>query len=77
MAIATFLVKNMMSALMLAIGLFTATAVLRATWASITSCGGRSWALELSVPLLALPRGCPALQLQPSGISLMPTSSAP
>jgi BASS family bile acid:Na+ symporter len=53
-AIGIFLVKYMMSALMLAIGLATSIAALRATWAERRMVWKALLVLELGVPLLAL-----------------------
>ena len=52
--IATVLLQNMMSALMLAVGLRTSTAALRATWAERRLVWRALCVLELGVPLLAL-----------------------
>lgn len=53
-AIATFLLKNMMSALMLAVGLRTPMAAFRAAWAERRLVVRALLVLELGVPLLAL-----------------------
>ena len=52
--IATFLLENMMSALMLAVGLGTSLQALRATWAERRIVWRALLVLELGVPVLAL-----------------------
>jgi len=52
--IVTFLLENMMSALMLAVGLRTSVAGLRATWANCRIVWRALLVLELGVPVLAL-----------------------